>query len=497
MAKGGQSSRHEDVPDAEDSLMKEAVTAFLSPGQCMTVRLGERRLGACLCSILFLAVLAFPPRAVANGGDLPAETVLQGFVKLEDGRAQLLVRVPLGLLSSLSLPKRGPGYLDLEHIDPKLKQAAAATGRLIELFADGATLAPTTREVRLALLSDRSFATYSNALAHLQGPPLPASTDLFWNQGFFDVQFDYLLQSPRPNIWIRLNVPPELGGRIKLRLEYLPVGEPARTYEIVGGSGRIPLNPRWYDTAWLFAKEGFVEVFAIDRFAFLLCLIAPFRRYRGLLPVVMVLSGLQALTLTAAAEGALADIEIGGLPALSNTVLAAAMLLLSIGNLAAPSLRRRWFIASLVGALGGFGLGRLLSDFSQFAGTHALAGVVSFNIGVVLGEIASLAIAFFALRLFLAKLFGPLLGVIVVSALIGHAGWHWMIDSGRDLARQLANTPAPSLWPALVAVVLWAAPALLVGVAAYFLPKRFDGTPGPTLLSALRGNSSDETLTRA
>jgi hypothetical protein len=448
-------------------------------------------------SIVLLAALAFPRWAVANGGDLPPEIVLQGFVKPEDGRVQLLVRVPLAVLSSFSLPKRGPGYLDLERVDAKLKQAAAATGRLIELTADGALLAPTTREVRLALLSDRSFASYSSALAHLQGPSLPVATDLFWNQGFFDVQLEYSLQSPRPNIWIRVNVAPELGRRIKLRLEYLPIDESARTYEIPGASGWIPLHPRWYEAAWLFARDGFVDAFAIDRFVFLLCLVAPFRRFRGLLTVVMVLAALQALTLTAAAQGALADIDVGWLPVLSDTVLAAGMVLLAIGNLAAPSLRRRWFIAAMVGALGGFGLGRLLIDAGQFAGTHTLVAVVSFNVGIALGEVVSLTLAFFALRLLFAAVLGPLLGVIVLSAVAGHASWHGMIDGARELLRQLGQAGASGFWSALIVVAPWLAPALLVGVVAYFLPRRFDGVPAPTLLRTLLGKSTDDSPARA
>ena len=453
-------------------------------------------LRACFWSIVILAALAFPRWAVANGGDLPPETVLQGFVKPEDGRVQLLVRVPLVLLSSLSLPKRGPGYLDLERVDAKLKQAAAATGRLIELSADGALLAPTTRKVRLSLLSDRSFVSYSSALAHLQGPSLPVATDLFWNQGFFDVQLEYLLHSPRPNISIRVNVAPEIGRRIKLQLEYLPTGESARTYEIPGASGWIPLHPRWYEAAWLFARAGFVDALAIDRFVFLLCLVAPFRKFRSLLTIVIVLAALQALTLTAAAQGALADIDVGWLPILSNTALAAAMLLLAIGNLAAPSLRRRWFIVALVGALGGFGLGRLLTDAWQFAGTHTLVAVVSFNVGVALGEFLSLAAAFLALRLLFSFVLGPLLGVIVLSALVGHASWHGMIDGGRELGRQLGIAGAASFWSAWLVVALWVAPALLVGGAAYFLPRRFDGMPAPTLLRALLGQGTVERRAR-
>jgi hypothetical protein len=450
----------------------------------------------CFWSIVLVATLAFPRWAIANGGDLPPEIVLQGFVKPDDGRVQLLVRVPLALLSSFSLPKRGPGYLDLERVDAKLKQAAAATGRVIELSADGALLTPATREVRLSLLSDRSFASYSSALAHLQGPSLPVTTDLFWNQGFFDVQLEYLLQSPRPNIWIRVNVAPELGRRIRLQLEYLPIGESARTYEIPGASGWIPLHPRWYEAAWLFARDGFVDAFAIDRFVFLLCLVAPFRKFRGLLTVVMVLAALQALTLTAASQGALADIDVGWLPILSDTVLAAGMMLLAIGNLAAPSLRRRWLIAAVVGALGGFGLGRLLTDAWQFAGTHTFVAVVSFNVGVALAEVVSVAVAFFALRLLFSLVLGPLLGVIVLSAIVGHASWHGMIDGGRELARQLGNAGAAGFWSAWLVVALWLAPAAVVGAAAYFLPRRFDGVPAPTLLRALLGRSTGESPAR-
>jgi hypothetical protein len=445
--------------------------------------------------IVLLAILAFAGRAMANGNDLPLEIVLQGFVKIEDGRVHLLARVPLVLLSNLALPKRGPGYLDLANVDAVLKQAAVATGHQVELLADGAPLVPTTRELQLSLLSDRSFAGYATALTHLQGPPLPTNTDLFWTQGFFDVHFEYPLREREPNISIRLNLGPELGQRAKLRLEYLPLGEGARSYEISGDSGWIPLDPRWYQAAWLFAKRGFVDAFAFDRFVFLVCLVAPFRRFRNLLALVMVLALLQAVTLTAAAAGALAEFELAWLPLLSGTVLAAATVLLAIENLAAPALRWRGFIAATIGALGGFGLGRLLTDAWQFVGTHPVVAVASFNVGVALGAFVSLAIAVLAVRLLFASVLGPLVGLIVLSAFLGHASWHWMMDGGRDLVSLMARVPAASLWPALGAVAIWLLPALTVGLVAYFLPKRFDGATAQTLLGALQARGSDERST--
>ena len=437
----------------------------------------------CLWSIVFLVLLALPRWAVADGADLPPQIVLQGFVKPEDGRLHLLVRVPLVFLTSFSLPKRGLGYLDLARIGDSLKQAAAATGHQIELFADGVALTPTVREAQISIPSDRSFASYSTALAHLQGPLLPLDTDLFWNQGFFDTQLDYPLQSPRPNLWIRVNVAPELGQRVKLRLQYLPVDGPPLTFDIPGGSGWIALDPRWYEAAWLFVKVGFFDAFGFDRFVFLLCLVAPFRQFRSLLAVVMVLAGLQALTSTAIAEGMVVDSPL--LATLFSTSLAAAIVLLAIGNLAAPSLRRRWFISAIIGALAGFGLGHLLADALQFPGAHSLVSVVSFNVGVALGEAVSLALVLAALRLLFACVLGPPLGVVVLSAVLGHMGWHWMVDEGHDLVHEIGHA---GLSFALAVVAPWLLPALVVGGIGYFLPRGFGGAPIPSLLPALLGN---------
>src|SRR5207247_1186167 len=125
-------------------------------------------------------------------------------------------------------PGRGPGYLELAGVDEPLKQAAAATGRQIELREEGVPLVPSVREAQISLLSDRSFASYGAALAHLQGARLPTETNLFWNQGFFDTLLEYPVRSPSAHLSIRVNVAPELGRRLKLQLEFLPDPKAAR-----------------------------------------------------------------------------------------------------------------------------------------------------------------------------------------------------------------------------------------------------------------------------
>src|SRR2546427_1110055 len=155
-----------------------------------------------------------------------------------------------------------------------------------------------------------------------------------------------------------MKVEPGLGQRIKLHVQYLPVSGVSRTYEIRGGSGRLSLDPRWYEAARMFVMLGFGSVFATDRLVFLLCLVAPFRQVWGLLAVVMALTGSQAMTLIASAVGTAH--EVSWLPALFDTCVGAAGGVLALGNVVAPGLPRRWFTRALRGVCGGFRVRRAL-----------------------------------------------------------------------------------------------------------------------------------------
>jgi hypothetical protein len=167
---------------------------------------------------------------------------------------------------------------------------------------------------------------------------------------------------------------------------------------------------------------------------------------------------------------------------LFETCVAAVIVLLAIENVVAPSLRRRWFLASGVGVLSGFDFGHMLADNWQFAGAHAVLSAVSFNLGVALGDVVALALAFVALGVLFTYVTGQRLGVVVLSLVLGHAAWHWMLDSGHGFEHAASGIVSTG---SAAVVAWWISLGLLVGGVAWFLPERFDAATPRTSDRAL------------
>mgnify|MGYP000170548347 CR=1 FL=1 len=109
-----------------------------------------------------LWALALP----AFAHDIPADVRVQAFVKPEGQHLRLLLRVPLGAMNEVDMPLRGPGYLDLTRADAALRVAAELWfADNLSLFEDGAPLPrPQLATARVSLASDRSFASWDEAL---------------------------------------------------------------------------------------------------------------------------------------------------------------------------------------------------------------------------------------------------------------------------------------------------------------------------------------------
>ncbi len=437
-----------------------------------------------MAGLLLLTLLA---RLVAH--DIPDEIVVQTFVKPAGERLHVLVRLPLALLLNMNLPKRGPGYLDFAHLAPALKASADATARELDLFEEGRRLAPLVAQGRVSLPSDRSFERYTTALAHLQSPPLAADTELFWNQGFFDARLEYPIRSDRASFSLEVRVAPGLAERTRTFVELLPPDAPARAYRLAGGSGLVHLDPRWHQAAWSFVRAGFLHILeGADHLLFLFCLVIPFRRLRTLVLVITAFTVAHSFTLLASAYG-LAP-SGARFPPLVEAAIAASIVYMALENVVAANLHRRWFIAFAFGLVHGFGFSFALRDTMQFAGSHLVLSLVAFNVGVELGQILVLLLLVPALAVLLTRVVAERVGILVLSVIVAHTGWHWMIARGETLLR--ADWPAPG--PAAgLDVARWILMVSLGAAAVWFLLRyRRGGAQGlPDAVTGGRGAQGD------
>jgi HupE/UreJ protein len=412
-----------------------------------SLRSAARALWAASC-------LALPSLAAAH--DIPRDVAVSAFLKPEGQRLRLLVRVPLEALRDVDHPVRGPGYLDLPRADPSLRNAATlwiADG--VALYEGQAPLpAPEIAAVRVSLPSDRSFATWPDALAHLGGPRLPEDTELHWNQALLDVLFEYPIASDRSRFSIRPRLE-RLGLRVVIGLRFLPPDGPARAFELLGDPGLVRLDPRWHQAALRFVALGFRHILdGTDHLLFLLCLVIPVRRLRPLVVIVTSFTLAHSVTLIASAFGVVPDAL--WFPPLIEMLIAASIVYMAVENVVAPQLELRWLLAFGFGLVHGFGFSFALRGTLQFAGSHLLTSLLAFNVGVELGQLAVLAVLVPALGLLFRRAAVVRPATIVLSAFVAHTAWHWSLDRF-DRLRQFRFA-----WPAWNAALAAAALRWLV-----------------------------------
>jgi hypothetical protein len=381
--------------------------------------------------------------------EIPNDVTVQAFLKPEGDRLHLLVRVPFSTMRDIQFPERGPGFLDLDRIGPYLPDAATLWISDFVKIYEGDKLLPRPRvaATQISLAGDRSFLTYEQALAHVTGPNLPSNTDVVWNQVFLDVLFEYPIQSDRSLFSIDSTLA-RLGVRTITVLRFLPPGGAVRAFEFPGDPGLVRLDPRWYQAALNFVHLGFLHILdGTDHLLFLFCLVIPFRSLRALIPIVTAFTVAHSITLIASAYN-LAPTVLW-FPPLIETLIAMSIVYMALENIVGTAtVHRRWMIAFGFGLVHGFGFSFALRETLQFAGSHMLASLLSFNIGVELGQLLVLILLIPMLDGLFRYAVPERTGTIILSALVAHTAWHWMIDRGTVLS-QFRFT-----WPELNAVFM-------------------------------------------
>lgn len=424
--------------------------------------------GSSAIILLFLAAGLTLTLKPGHAHEIPADVVVQAYLTVEPDRLNLLVRVPLEAMRDIQFPLQGPGYLNIGEAERSIRDAAQIwIADDIHLYERDRELAEKTiAAARVSLPSDHSFRSYDFAYSHVTGPPLPDDTRIIWNQALLDV----LIEVPIASADSAFSIEPEL-ARLGLNtvtvVRFVPPDGVLRAFEFTGNPGLVRLDPRWHQAFLRFVGSGFDHILAgIDHLLFVVCLIIPFRRARPIIILVTSFTAGHSITLLASALG-LAPKALW-FPPLIETLIAASIVYMAIENVFGASWQRRWAIAFGFGLVHGFGFSFALSETLQFAGSHLLTSLLAFNLGVELGQVAIVLLAVPLLNVLFRSGSTERIGTIVLSALVAHIGWHWMIDRGVSLSQYRFPWPVFdfALWATSMRWLVFAAAVCAFGWVA-------------------------------
>jgi hypothetical protein len=422
-------------------------------------RLRENLWKAVLLTVVGLA-------APLSAHDIPNDVTVHAFLKPQVNRLHLVIRVPVKALRDIEFPKKGSTFLDIPNADKALREAAMVwVPSSLELYENDRRLEnPVLTSARISLPSDRSFQSYDAAVARLRDPPLPADTELPWDQGLLDASFEYPIQSEAGEFSIRPQLG-RLGLRVLTNLRFLTVNGVVRPYELIGDPGLIRLDPRWHHAALRFSQLGILHVLdGADHLLFLLCLVIPFRKFRPLVLIVTSFTVAHSVALIASAYG-FTPTSLW-FPPLVEALIAISIVYMAIENIMGVNLQRRWLVAFGFGLVHGFGFSFVLHETFQFAGSHLLTSLLCFNLGAELAQVLVIALLVPILAL-VFRYVSERMGTIIISAFVAHTGWHWTLDRF-NLLRQF-RFEMPSFDAALLATIVRLLIVIVIFVALGWL----------------------------
>lgn len=398
-------------------------------------RIGRQMVkAACLVGLLLLPTLS-------QAHDIPSRVTVHAFVKPEGNQLTAIIRVPMEAFGEISFPLRGPGFLQISEAQFELNEAARVyITESFHFYENGVEL--TEKELqatRVSLPSNRSFTNYDDALENILSEPLEDSVNLFWRQGVLDVLVTYPIASEASDF----SVDPKIGtlsNETTTVLRFLVPGGAERAFNYLGNPGVVNLDPRWHQAAFRFVSMGFSHILdGIDHLLFLFCLVIPLRSMRALIPVITSFTVAHSITLISAAFGVAPN--VAWFPPLIETLIALSIVYMAFENIVGAKLEHRWIAAFGFGLVHGFGFSFLFSDTLQFAGGHLFSSLLAFNVGVELGQLLVLILVIPVLNILFKYFVKERIGTILLSALLAHSAWHWMLERGEQFNQYQLQMP--------------------------------------------------------
>jgi len=363
--------------------------------------------------------------AGAQAHEIPNDVQVQSFLKQEEQGLTLFIRVPLSSMKEVELPLLNNLYLDIPHIKPALQQAADLwfVDNLKIVQGQQSLNRVSVKTARISLPSNRSFVTYETALAHVRSENWELPSQLVWNQQYLDLELQVNAKNDDSNIEIDFGLQ-RLAQRVAIDLRFQLLNAQERAFEFNAREGAVLLNPSAWQASWRFIQMGFKHILSgTDHLLFIACLILTATQWLSLVGVITGFTLAHSLTLIAAAMG-YAPAGLWFLPWV-ELAIAFSIVYLALENIWRTDVRRRWLVCTLFGLIHGFGFSFALHESMQFAGTHHVLSLLSFNLGVEAGQLLVLLLGVPVAMWLATKAYARTL-TIVLSALIAHLAWHWM-----------------------------------------------------------------------
>jgi|TARA_R110002073_G_scaffold84265_1_gene201006 hypothetical protein len=379
--------------------------------------------------------------SLVKAHDIPASVTVHMYVKPEGDTLKLLLRVPLESMSELVYPTFGPGYLDFEKSESVLLDAAHIyLTEELQVFEEGVLIEDKMiTALRATTPQDRSIQDWDLAIENIKRPALTNEEKIYYKQVVVDVLYEFPIKSDQS----RFSIQPTLNKLASITntvLRFIPAGTGERVFNYMGNPGVVELDPSLLHALYEFMELGFFHILeGIDHILFLLCLVIPLRSFRGLIPVITSFTVAHSITLISTAFG-LAPQALWFAP-LIETLIALSIVYMAFENIVGAKLERRWIVAFAFGLVHGFGFSFLLSDSMQFAGQHLFTSLLSFNLGVELGQLFILICVLPVLNLLFKYVVQEKAGTILLSALVAHSGWHWMTERNDRLGEYFFVMP--------------------------------------------------------
>lgn len=403
--------------------------------------------------------------------DIPDEIVVQSYVAPRQDRLQVLLRIPLIAIADANLPKDGVGYLAMRYLDPALREAAnQVSNGIVFLERDERLTAYELANARISLPSDRSFNSYETAQRHLRGARLPDTTQIYYNQGFLDLELTFPIRSADSPFSMRVLFGRGLAQRTATMITFIRPDGGVRAFRIHDDTPLVHLDPNAAQAARAFFTAGLYRFLdGLDHLLFVIAVALAYRRVRDLMMPMLAFAVSFSATLSVAALALPAADQ--WLTAAIGTAVALSLVYVAIENGVLVWHRHgtpkyRAAAALVFGVCHGLAFAIALQDTVQFAGSHHAIGLLAFSIGLVLGMVIILTIVVPALNFFFTQTHAERTAIAVASLLIGHAGWHWMAE--RFAIVRLAPGPTMDL-QFMLAVVRWLLALTVIGGAAWFV----------------------------